>query len=135
MREIKFRAWDKKRGRMFKPTSIDYHTYKNKVLVWREPYQDERVDWCQHGFELGKEIELMQFTGIYDKNGKPVFESDILEFRSVVTYVDSSDNANLGMEVGFYSQRDNFESWRLLEVGEDLEVLGNIYENPDLLKR
>jgi uncharacterized phage protein (TIGR01671 family) len=75
------------------------------------------------------------FTGVTGIDGKDVYEGDILPYNSVVTYIYGDDHADLGMGIGFYVQRDNFESWRLLEVGEEVEVLGNIYENPELLSR
>lgn len=120
MKEIKFRAWEKNLKEMIPVQNIDFEKKMiNTDSAWR----------------LFDEIELMQYTGICDCNGKEIYEGDILPYRSVVTYVDASDPANLGMEAGFYAQRDNFESWRLLEVGEELEVLGNIYKNLELLNK
>lgn len=84
---------------------------------------------------LDNEVEVMQYTGIKDRNGNDIYEGDILGYGYVVTYVDDSDGANRGMNVGFYEQRDNFESWIQLEVGAGYEVLGNIYENPELLAK
>lgn len=86
-----------------------------------------------------KDYQYMLSTSLKDKNGKEIFESDIIKYdwsdtKHVISYVDSSDASNLGMDIGFYIQRDDFESYSMLEVGEvEFEIIGNIYENPELL--
>jgi uncharacterized phage protein (TIGR01671 family) len=138
MRELKFRAWDKEYNYMIEPDDIhprvmyECITGDGKVLEVNESNSYMGTETTYE--DITDKRILMQYVGIKDIHGKEVYEGDVLPYRNVVTYVDGSDSANLGMEVGFYAQRDNFESWRLLEVGEELEVLGNIYENPELLK-
>jgi len=87
------------------------------------------------GIAVGSELHLVdsktigQYTGIKDKSGmKKIYEGDILEYGYIVTYVDGSDTTNLGMDVGFYEQRDDFESYGKLIVGEEYAVIGNIYK-------
>ena len=132
MREIKFSLYVPSDGgmRKYTVTSIRYTRYGEREIS-EVHIGDARVDgkYLKTG-----EVHLVQYTGLKDKNGKEIYEGDILPYRYVVTFVDASDSANLGMSVGWYEQRDDFESFRQLEVGDELEVIGNIYENPELLE-
>lgn len=82
------------------------------------------------GFEEIDSKTLCRCTGSHDKNGKLIFENDILngELYNVVSY-GNGENEFLGMNVGWYVQRDNFESWCELNDLEMYEVTGNILDN------
>jgi uncharacterized phage protein (TIGR01671 family) len=76
-----------------------------------------------------------QFTGLIDVNGKKIFEGDIDGIpRWVVTYCADVDDGGLGMNAGWYVQRDNFESWTELENTREHHIIGNIHDNPELLE-
>jgi hypothetical protein len=74
---------------------------------------------------------ICEFTGLYDKHGTRIWEGDILarigDTDFVVTYCGDME-AGLGMDVGWYLQRDDFESWYPLESTLDLEVFGSIHD-------
>jgi uncharacterized phage protein (TIGR01671 family) len=117
-REIKFRAWDKKEKRML---PVDAVNFFNKSIV------SNRARGEHSGGQLGFiEVELMQYTGLKDKNGKEIYEGDIIK----------SGNGALGVvkwrHFGFEQDMIKTLGWWVIQ--EDGEVIGNIYENPELLE-
>lgn len=138
-REIKFRAWDNVNKRM---------GYFDPGFHW----QDEYDLWCLR-LKFGSvpitnvpcedNIDLMQYTGLKDKNGREVFEGDVLQARYVPNYslniFEVKWNNGSAAFVCYRSHQDQnirFEQLPLCPSNsmEDLEVIGNIYENPELIK-
>lgn len=132
MRPIKFRAWDKN-GKVM---SYEVDLYFD--MDWTAQVRFENGD--KNYFFNQETGELMQFTGLTDKNGKEIWENDIVltgweGFRNKAWYVGWEQGGfvlinNMGRPFAFGS--DDF-------VDEDgdktiFEVIGNIYENPELLK-
>lgn len=86
------------------------------------------------------EIELMQSTGLFDKNGKEIFEGDVIaiEVDDTETPINArvSQNSKIGVLM-FHVFEDN-EDVPMVELLEDnsvaFEIIGNIYENPELLE-
>lgn len=119
MREIKFRAWDKENKKMMKVSSL---SLENKEIAVRE-------NGTYHFFRM-KNLELMQYTGIKDKNGKEIYEGDIYhvgdkKIKYLVVWFDS----------GFEGKQLRSTSYAGLKSWvKDIEILGNIYENPELLE-
>lgn len=118
MQKLKFRAWDKRENTMTDPFVLGSLNAGDCFNGW---------DW-----------EVMLFTGLLDKTGKEIFEGDIIDGWAV-TYCGDQESG-LGMAAGWYLQRDDFESWtelqsRCNENGDNYEVSGNIYENPELLTK
>ena len=140
MREIKFRVWDKETKAMYKVTHINLDLgevcYKRKIMLDNNniAYIDDREA------DLGdKKIILMQFTGLKDKNGKEIYEGDII-FCNGLYYVVFWDNINAcwSAETDQIKKANELEVDGVFQLNEDekefYEVIGNIYENPELLK-
>lgn len=121
MREIKFRAFVKKDKCICKVLAVELNRELDGTL------QVEYPDGTKITLILCS-VELMQYTGIKDKNGKEIYEGDIVQ------WIDSDGKIrkdNVFFENGaFRICNSNFEIW---EYGE-LEAIGNIYENPELLE-
>ncbi len=125
MREIKFRAWDKKEKKMYEVYAIDW---SHGVIVTAHLYDGEISRKTYPNEHYGDRIEFMQFTGLKDKNGKEIYEGDIIEFefngKKERTYIKMHDENG-----------DGYCWWMSLPMGKrEFEVIGNIYENGDLLK-
>ena len=75
-------------------------------------------------------IIIMQYTGLKDKLGKEIYEGD------VVKYSMQGDEQTFPMEVDMFNLRLGFEEGDpYMRIDTDVEILGNIYENPELLQR
>ena len=84
------------------------------------------------------EVKLMMFTELKDKNGKEVFEGDIVKFHDesqsytgVITYMDTYACFVIMDKDGYEYTFEYIEAWYCLL--SELEVIGNKYENPELL--
>ena len=122
MREIKFRAWHKEKKIMGEVLGID-------ILHKEIFFSNEDVDCYEH--TDFKDAELMQYTELKDKNNKEIYEGDIVIHHSKMYKI--IFNAK---EARFVLRNDEFE----LEIpftnnnNKRIEVIGNIYENSELIK-
>ncbi len=141
MREIKFRAWDKKSKKWLEPI---YEAYNNKVYDPLINFGGRLLIRTMDGFEAinnqDQDIELMQYTGLKDKNGKGIYEGDIIKEHSSwdtslnpaeVKFGDCGVNGEEYHVYGFYLNNNDKEI--LANPTCSMEVIGNIYENPKLL--
>ena len=123
MREIKFRCWDRVQNKMHLPDNMGY-----QILTPAADYFDADVYW-------------MQFTGLLDKNGKEIYEGDMIQ--------DCLTKAKMQVVFG-QNKQSAFNGWYCKYIGisvkdvaingdydtnqnSNIEVIGNIYETPHLL--
>lgn len=130
MREIKFRAWDGEK-------------LINDVTPWRWDFVIEN-SWYKCEKSTGNGVlgtggeyaemlvpakrfkVLMQYTGLKDKNGVEIYDGDIDKSGNVIKW--NSEKAMFAL----YSKENRLMSWPLF--GKEIEVIGNIHSNPELLK-
>ena len=127
MREIKFRIWVKDRKAIFEVISIDYVTKKVTYLLERVGHllsvRDAKFN----------DVELMQYTGIKDKDNKKIYEGDIL-FESFGEKYYKVIFENGGFRAEFEGDFDEYSFDLIDVVAQGCEIVGNIYENSELIK-
>lgn len=125
-REIKFRAWHHKLNQMYEVVAINLDLH----FVHLDP------DYC-HKVKF-KDIELMQYTGLKDKNGKEINEGDLIQYGEIVYEV----RYNFSRWIMLDKEFDGYDNFGAPLVGpsfsrnkmKDIEIIGNIYENPEMVK-
>ena len=143
MREIKFRAWDKQEGCWLdKNHAFDYAAKETKLIycdIEGVAVGNDTVyllDECGNWEYLSRDrFELMQFTGLHDKNGKEVFEGDIVNFKEGKTYHYGMPGATVEYYEGAFFPFADREDNAPYPYPEECEVIGNIYENPNLIEK
>ncbi|WP_442773994.1 YopX family protein [Lactococcus hircilactis] len=118
----KFRVWDKKRAEMLKLVSMNFHEH---IPI------DDLICQCSDGpitrnFE---DVIIMQSTGLHDKNGVEIYEGDIVELADDFAVVKFDSGAFV---IDYQNLDTEFELIYSIEV--PIEVIGNIYENHELLE-
>jgi uncharacterized phage protein (TIGR01671 family) len=155
MMEYKFRAWDKKKNKMLYLSPNDTILFKNsKCTVWKENQYNETEECCC--CETFCDVIPMQYTGLKDKNNKKSYEHDIIKvYVHNGLYPDEwiaeivFEKGQFGIRYGdlykeFYPLAAFFKSTKkeyIPNVGEVtiesepmFEVIGNRWDNPELLK-
>ncbi len=118
MREIKFRAWHKDGKKMSEPWDL-FEGFDGECM-YSAYYDGEQV------LSYPSEVELMQYTGLKDKNGKEIYEGDIV-----------SNELNKGKFWKIEWNNGGFDFFcdgRNSTDPKIWETIGNIYENKDLIK-
>ena len=125
MKKIKFRAFFKIDEQIYEVLSIDF--LNKEVTLWDK----ETAVNFEASFE---DIELLQYTGANDKRGVEIYEGDIVKFVSRL-----DDSKRMGTvrywagDAAFLIECER-EIFFLFHDALNREVIGNIYENPEILK-
>ena len=130
MRDIKFRCWDTENKEMLEVQELDYEdSYNGQPMIRTTMYSDY--------FDT-EDMILMQYVGLKDKNGKEIYEGYIVSFNL------KSDSEGQPYIIGYIEYQTTFSGYRIMSFEgsfaldyniKDIEVIGNIYDNPELLKK
>nr|DAU66992.1 MAG TPA: YopX protein [Caudoviricetes sp.] len=121
----KFRAWDKESQTMIDVSLIDF---KKRVLV------GEHWKFGETNFINFDEVELMQSTGLKDKNGEEIFEGDIVDYKGRKAVIKWHGSYASFIYRFVDELKERVSEWHPLFLAYyHFEVIGNIYENKELL--
>ena len=129
MRKLKFRAWLKEEKKMVNVETMDFTDKSIQYLK-----KNEFINAYLLRRMIFDDIELMQYTGVKDKNDKEIYEGDILFFRDenmkcVVVWQDTAFIIK-SIEIRKYSEK----MYWIDDAEICCEIVGNIYENKNLLE-
>ena len=130
-RKIKFRAWHKEKRIMVYDNEDETYGYWDGCCNSNVGMVNTILNskWYE-------EYIFMQYTGLHDKNGKEIYEGDILKFSEVDTaIVEWNEKYSYFMVKpiqDYYFDSDVLG--HALEYNDNVEIIGNVYENSDLLK-
>ena len=124
MKEFKMKAWLKKENKMVSIIGIDlnyqYIRYTDDGNLFKDDYKIAEF----------KDIELLQFTGAKDKVGQEVYEADVIKFNDGID--DIYGLISYDDEDAVYCVSYENVTEHLSDMAGDFEIVGNIFENPDL---
>ncbi|MFA5559599.1 MAG: YopX family protein [Methanofastidiosum sp.] len=145
MKEIKFRVWDKEDKKMIYSGIIDNREFKGELYLSLSGEISIFVDedggkeglW-EHEIEYDKDrFVLMEYTGAIDNNRKEIYEGDILKSEIEQKYQEKKGLYHIH-RVFFNEAELRFEAEPFLPITwggyKKREIIGNIYENPELLE-
>lgn len=125
MRELKFRAWDK-----------ENEEYMNgyDVLLKYDGSVISRYALAVFDTDMPVNVIIEQYTGLKDKNGKEIYEGDIVEYTTC--YYGNEKRHRKVVEWEEWDSDDFGEPHNLgyFDLSEGMEIIGNIHENPELLE-
>lgn len=133
----KFRFFGKVADGIKRMVMADYIDFKNEIVYYH--YHVYTIEAGENTYKDGISFEdcvLMQFTGLKDKNGKEIYEGDIVRFTLTdgFSYVVGEDGV-VKYKIGAFYILNGLTEYLISNINtKDIEVVGNIYENPELLE-
>lgn len=121
--ELKFRAFNKKSKKVYRSGALSFSTERHSFMI----YSDKDMDGVKDG-----DLEIMQYTGQKDVNNKEIFQRDIIlidDTKKIVVW----DNNRGGWSYTDVERKITMKPFGRTEANT-CEVIGNEFENPDLLK-
>lgn len=117
----KYRAWDSAKKEMFKDTFAI--TESGQVVVVEQESVASSPDYV-----FVDHLVIMQSTGLKDKNGKEIFEGDVVKCNGLLGTIESFK----AMWICSFVKYNNYQ--KVGFFAQEIEVVGNVYENPELLE-
>ncbi|MYV00125.1 hypothetical protein GB995_12520 [Lactobacillus plantarum] len=138
---IKFRVWDKVQNKMLLPDNIEFI---HGQAYWAEASADGQDECSNDGKVdgIGALFELEQFTGLKDVNGKDIYDGDIVSvfnedgnyYNDVIEWCIKYNYPAFELKYHSHLYESNALS-EIMNAGvENIKVIGNVYENPELLE-
>jgi len=126
VREIKFRAWDKDKERM----NYNIQNYYDN-LGWG--YYPKDVNAVFGDFLDNEYQEVMQYTGLKDKNGVESYFDDLVKWDNAIYQIIWDEDRGIA-KLKYIKGKTVWNVSLQIPYIKKMEVIGNIYENPELLK-
>ena len=105
-----------------------YYTRYSVIFFGRSVIEQEKDDYAV------LDDTVCQYTGLNDKNGTEIFEKDIVETNQYQQSVGTNIFTIEFVEGNYYLCHDGCTLWTLRSFIDEVEVIGNIFDNPELLK-
>ena len=123
----KYRAWISEADTM--TNNLKGIDFENETVVLKKFYWEDGFPVEEEVFEveIGNAI-IMQSTGLKDKNGKEIFEGDVVKCNGLLGTIESFK----AMWICSFVKYNNYQ--KVGFFAQEIEVVGNIYENPELLE-
>lgn len=126
MREIKFRLYSESANRVIYPDEKGW--FDRAYLSENGYWQHIRINTA---LLFPNKVTIMQYTGLKDVHSKEIYEGDIVSFSG---YANAIGVIRYNERLGAYQAVYKDSRWLICkEVGGEQQVIGNIYENPELL--